>query len=149
MCPRQTKERPRSSTSIPKFEVDEGAVFGRFDLLTKRCRKLSAMFSTIEQFSVLSEVGRLHLSGPAAVSSLSGSAVHGCLLECTAGPALQRLRLHSASQVARHLAPLLAVMPEATDILHDLHILAHRPDPFHGPTCFHLQAADQHPTSMR
>ena len=32
-------------------------MFGRLDLFAKRCRKLAAMFTTIEQFAMLSEVG--------------------------------------------------------------------------------------------
>ena len=31
-------------------------MFGRFDLLAKRCRKLATMFTTIEQFSKLTQV---------------------------------------------------------------------------------------------
>ena len=53
---RHTKERPKSAPSGPKFELDESGVFGRFDLFAKRCRKLAAMFTTIEQFAMLSEV---------------------------------------------------------------------------------------------
>ncbi|KAK9794950.1 hypothetical protein WJX73_010224 [Symbiochloris irregularis] len=61
---RQTKERSKASSNSSKFEVDEGSVFGRFDLFAKRCRKLSGMFSTIEQFSVLSE--HTHVKGLSA-----------------------------------------------------------------------------------
>ena len=53
---RHTKERPKSAPAAPRFELDESGVFGRFDLFAKRCRKLAAMFTTIEQFAMLSEV---------------------------------------------------------------------------------------------
>ena len=56
MLNRQTRDRPKTAQAGPKFEVDEANVFGRFDLFAKRCRKLSAMFTTIEQFSILTEV---------------------------------------------------------------------------------------------
>ncbi|KAK9841874.1 hypothetical protein WJX81_008571 [Elliptochloris bilobata] len=43
------------------WALDEGVVFGRYDLFAKRCRKLVSLFTTIHQFSLLAQ--HTHIEG--------------------------------------------------------------------------------------
>ena len=43
------------------FDFDESKIFHKFDLFTKRCKKLISMFTTIHQFSSLAQY--THLDG--------------------------------------------------------------------------------------
>ncbi len=56
----------------PAWALDEGVVFGRYDLFAKRCRKLISLFTTVQQFSLLAQVPR-----PPAVPLPHRPAAHG------------------------------------------------------------------------
>lgn len=46
----------KADAAVGRFEANEASVFGRMDLLAKRCRKLIELFTIIHQFSELSKV---------------------------------------------------------------------------------------------
>lgn len=52
---------PHASRSLQPFEMDERAVFLRFELFAKRLNKLISMFTTVHQFSSLER--HTHIAG--------------------------------------------------------------------------------------
>lgn len=52
----QTKERLSTMTSSRQFDFDEHAIFGKFDLFSRRAIKLLDLFSTMHQYGSLREL---------------------------------------------------------------------------------------------
>lgn len=66
LCPVPWWENPhmvllQGQPGAAPFDFDESKIFHKFDLFTKRCKKLISMFTTIHQFSSLAQY--THLDG--------------------------------------------------------------------------------------